>query len=58
MSGITHADAVVKCSDEIAPEVTTFMKKQKGKIMMEHNNEEGYVEEYIKLYDSLLQRQN
>jgi starch synthase len=58
MSGITHADAVVKCSDEIAPEVNTFMKKQKGKIVMDHTNEEGYVEDYIKLYDSLLQRQN
>jgi hypothetical protein len=34
------------------------MKKQKGKIVMDHKNEEGYVEAYIELYDSLLQRQN
>lgn len=58
MSGITHADAVVKCSAEIDPEVTSFMKKQKGKIVMDHKNDEGYVEAYIELYDSLLQRQN
>ena len=55
---ITHADAVVKCSEEIDTEVSSFLKKQKGKLVMEHKNEEGYVDEYIKLYDSLLQRQN
>ncbi len=57
-SGITHADAVVRCSPDIDPEVSSFMKKQKGKLVMEHKNEEGYVDAYIELYDSLLGRQN
>jgi starch synthase len=56
--GITHADAVVKCSDDMDPEVSSFVKKQKGKIIMEHKNEDGYVDAYIQLYDSLLQRPN
>ena len=57
-SAITHADAVVKCSDEIDPEVASFIKKQKGKVVLDHNEQEGYVEDYIKLYDNLLERQN
>lgn len=57
-SGIAHADAVVKCSSDIDPEVSSFMKKQKGKIFMDHNNDDGYVDAYIELYDSLLERQN
>lgn len=57
-SGITHADAVVKCSNEIDPEIVSFIKKQKDKVVLDHKEEEGYVEEYIKLYDDLLGRQN
>ncbi len=57
-SGIAHADAVVRCSPDIDPEVSSFMKKQKGKIVIEHQNGDGYVDAYIELYDNLLNRQN
>ncbi len=57
-AGITHADAVVRCSPDIDPDVAGFMKKQKGKIVIEHKNEEGYVDAYIQLYDNLLKNQN
>jgi len=57
-SGITHADAIVKASNEIDPEIDSFLKKQKGKMIIDHKEEEGYVEDYIKLYDDLLERQN
>jgi hypothetical protein len=58
MSGITHADALVKASNEIDPEVTKFMKKQKGKPVIEHSENEDNIDAYIDLYDTLLQRQN
>jgi len=57
-SGIEHADAIVKASPDIDPELCKFMKKQKGKIIIEHTENEGYADAYIELYDSLLQRQN
>lgn len=57
ITGITHADAVVKASTEISDEVTKFMKKQKGKLIFEHVEEE-YGEAYNQLYEDLLQRQN
>jgi starch synthase len=58
MSGITHADALVKASSEIDPEVSKFIKKQKGKLVIEHSENGDNVEAYIDLYDTLLQRQN
>jgi len=58
ISGITHADPVVKASSEIHPEVTKFMKKQKSKPILEHNDEGNYIAEYLTLYDSLLALQN
>ena len=58
MSGITHADALVKASTEIDPEVTKFIKKQKGKPIIEHVESEDNTAAYIDLYDSLLDRQN
>lgn len=57
-SGIAHADAIVRCSDDIAPEVSQFMKKQKGKIVIDHRDDDGYVDAYIELYDHLLESQN
>lgn len=58
MTGIAHADAVIKASAEIDAEVVKFMKKQKGKPIIEHNDEETYADAYIELYDNLLERQN
>lgn len=58
MSGIAHADAIVKASTEIHPEVSKFMKKQKGKIILEHQEEGDFIDAYINLYDSLLEQQN
>ncbi len=58
MSGITHADALVRASNEIDPEVSKFMKKQKGKPTIEHSATGNNVEAYINLYDTLLTRQN
>jgi len=58
ITGITHADAVVRASVDIDVEVSKFMKKQKGKIILEHNDSEQYADAYIELYDTLLQRQN
>jgi starch synthase len=58
MSGITHADALVKASSEIHPEVTKFIKKQKGKPVIEHSENGDNVDAYIDLYDTLLQGQN
>jgi hypothetical protein len=58
MSGIEHADAIVKASTEIDPAVTKFIKKLKGKPIIEHPEAGDNVDIYIDLYDSLLQRQN
>ena len=58
MSGITHADALVKASAEIDPEVTKFMKKQKGKPTIEYSENGDNFDAYIDLYDTLLNRQN
>ncbi len=58
MSGIEHADAIVKASNEIDPAVTKFIKKLKGKPIIEHPEAGDNVDIYIDLYDSLLQRQN
>ncbi len=58
MSGIAHADAVIKASAEIHPDVTKFMKKQKGKPILEHKEDGNYVEEYLSLYNSLLTIEN
>jgi len=57
-SGIAHADAVVRCSPDIHPDVSSFMKKQKGKPVIEHTNDESYIDAYIELYDTILGRQN
>ncbi len=58
MSGITHADALVKASTEIDPEVSKFIKKQKGKPIIEHLESADNTDAYIDLYDLLLQHQN
>ena len=58
MSGITHADAIVKASIDIDPEVSKFIKKQKGKPIIEHLESADNTDAYIDLYDSLLQHQN
>lgn len=57
ITGITHADAIVKASTEIDAEVIKFIKKQKGKLMHEHV-EGSYGEAYNNLYEELLQSQN
>jgi starch synthase len=56
ITGITHADAIVKASSDIDAEVIKFIKKQKGKLMHEHV-EGSYGDDYNNLYDELLQSQ-
>ncbi|MEI7979473.1 MAG: glycogen/starch synthase [Bacteroidota bacterium] len=57
ITGITHADAIVKASDGIDAEVSKFIKKQKGKLMHDHV-EGSYGDAYDNLYEELLQSQN
>jgi starch synthase len=58
MSGIEHADAVVKASHEIDPEITKFLKKLKSKPVIEHPESGEDVDIYINLYDTLLEQQD
>jgi starch synthase len=58
ITGMTHADAIVKCSSDLDPEVSKFMKKQKGKLIIDHVESEGYADAYNQLYEELLDRQN
>jgi starch synthase len=58
MSGIEHADAVVKASQEIDPEITKFLKKLKSKPVIEHPSSAEDVDIYINLYDTLLEHQD
>lgn len=59
MGAIAHADAVIKCSDNIDPKVAKQLTAQtkKGMVVLDHAVE-GYAEQYADLYDSLLARQN
>lgn len=52
MGAIAHADAVVKCSGSIDPEVDNFIQQAANKIVMEHKGE-SIGDEYTSFYDSL-----
>ena len=61
MGAIEHADAIVKCSDNIDPKVVKQLTAQtkKGTVVLEHaENGDGFADRYTDLYDALLVRQN
>ena len=53
IGAITHADAVVKCEDSIAPEVQEHLQNENSKPVLEHRGE-NIAEEYTEFYDTLL----
>lgn len=53
MGAITHADAVVKCSEGIDPEVSSYISTVNNKHVMEHKGE-SIGEEYTSFYDTVL----
>jgi starch synthase len=55
IGGISHADAVVKCTDQMDPLVEKFMVSN-GKPMLQHSNEAEYADNYAQFYDSLLSK--
>lgn len=57
VGAITHADAVVRCSENLDPRVEKHLSAQKGKPVLMHE-EDGFADRYAELYDSLVGRQN
>jgi starch synthase len=53
MGAIAHADAVVKCSGEIDPEVDSFINKSDNIHVMEHKGD-SIGDEYTSFYDTVL----
>lgn len=54
IGGMTHADAVVRCSEELDPDVENYIKSiGKKKPIIEHKNED-VAEQYLTFYDELL----
>jgi len=58
MGAITHADAVVKASENIDPAIEKYLKKQEAKPVMKHAGEEQYADNYLKFHDELLSSNN
>lgn len=52
IGAITHADAIVKCSDELDPNVAKHLENTDDKPVMEHKGE-NIAEEYSSFYETL-----
>ncbi len=53
IGAITHADAIVKCSDELDPNVAKHLENTDNKPVMDHKGE-NIAEEYSSFYETIL----
>jgi len=55
IGALAHSDALVRVSEKLDPSVEKGLKKMGGRTTLLHNQEPAMTEEYLKLYEDLMQ---